>query len=126
MLELIWFQGIPVNAIGPVLMGTLTNPNPSLYFVCEGGGFMKGIGTWTVAPVVRMGINSPSYNNISSGGSLSTNPLRGRNQSQATIRAIPSGTQVYLFVSTAGAISGPGTPVVDVYIAGRWFDLTTI
>jgi len=126
MLETIWFQAIPVNAIGPVLMGTLTNPNPALYFVCEGGGFIKGIATWTVAPNVRMGTNGPTYNNISAGGTLTTNPLQGRNQAQTALKAIPSGTQVYLYVSTAGAISGPGTPVIDVYVTGQWVNLTSI
>lgn len=119
MLDILYFPSISVGVTGAVLVTTLNSPSPGLHFVCEGGGVMKRVATWTQQPVVRLGFNAPSYNNIIPTASLGTMNLQGFCRSQTVLRAIPSGTQIYLFVQQIGIVSS-GTPLVDVYLVGTW------
>ena len=122
MEERLEFNAINVGVLGYITLTTLTNANPALRFVIREVGVMKGIGNWTVAAIIAVGTNATA-NNLLPNGNMTTIPLRGRNETEPSIWAANSGTQIRLRVLTAGAVA-VGTPLVDVYVLGRWQNIT--
>ena len=123
MEERIEYNAINVGTLGTFVIGTLSNANPALRFVVREAGVMKGIGTWTTAPILAIGANIAG-NNLMPNSNLTNIALRGRNETEPVINGLPSGQDIRLRVNTAGAVS-VGTPVVDVYLIGSWEDITT-
>ena len=125
MLIAILFQGVPVGATGTVNMGPINAPSPGLHFVCEGGGVMKGIGSWTTVPQVSVGALAPAYAEILPATTVPAPPFVGANKTEPALHAYPSGTSIFLNVLSPGAVA-LGTPKLDVYIVGVWVNLTVI
>jgi len=124
MIERLEFDAVPVGTIGTFVIGTLTNVNPALRFVVYETGVIKGIGNWTTPPQLSIGTNAIA-NSLMVTQNLTIIPLRGRNESEPTIWAFASGTDIRLRVTAAGVVSA-GVPLVDAYIIGIWTDITSV
>lgn len=124
------FLGVDVSAAGIYDIGMIENTdNPTWYFNVTQTLVMKAIpvgGAWTTPPIMAVGFN-PNRNNLLNNQNLSNVPLRGRSKAQPQLWAfegLAPGTTIGINISQAGVINVAGTPQVDIFLVGFWYDIT--